>query len=187
MSTKLCLWEFAWPWRWWSTYQPWRKHKQFNLRSNYKGVCFGAWTSNFAQSITKNLYFQLSCLACGEMIAEERFLTTLRMLDACISLTCSIVSPSRVRQLHGWPNVCHWGRGSLRAVIVISAEIVSRKVYHGLPRQCSRILYCLTARYLQSLRPKLHICAACCSESKMELIVQLWICLAITAKLAPTE
>jgi len=31
--------------------------------------------------------------------------------------------------------------------------------------------YCIEARYLWCLRPKLHICAAYCSDSQMELIV----------------
>jgi len=44
-------------------------------------------------------------------------------------------------------------------------------MYHGYLRQSSRILYCIEARYLWCLRPKLHICAACCSDSKMEVIV----------------
>jgi len=43
------------------------------------------------------------------------------------------------------------------------------KIYYGYLRQSSRILYCIKARYLWCLRPKLPICAACCSESKMEL------------------
>jgi len=34
----------------------------------------------------------------------------------------------------------------------------------------SLILYCIAARYLWCLRPKLHICAACCSDSLIELI-----------------
>jgi len=35
------------------------------------------------------------------------------------------------------------------------------------------ILYCIAARYLLCLRPKLHIYAACCSDSQMELIAWL--------------
>jgi len=31
-------------------------------------------------------------------------------------------------------------------------------------------LDCIATRYLWCLRPKLHICAACCSDSQMELI-----------------
>jgi len=45
------------------------------------------------------------------------------------------------------------------------------KLYHGLLKQSSRNLYCIEARNLWCLRPKLHICSACCSDSKMELIV----------------
>jgi len=32
-----------------------------------------------------------------------------------------------------------------------------------------RILYCIEERYLWCLWPKLHICTACYSDSKMEL------------------
>jgi len=35
----------------------------------------------------------------------------------------------------------------------------------------SLILYCIAARYVWCLRPKLHIWAACCSDTQMELIV----------------
>jgi len=42
-------------------------------------------------------------------------------------------------------------------------------MYYGYLRQSSRVLYYIEARYLWCLRPKLHICAACCSGSKMEL------------------
>jgi len=40
-------------------------------------------------------------------------------------------------------------------------------------RWSSLILYCIAATYLCCLRPKLHICVACCSDSQMELIEQL--------------
>jgi len=43
------------------------------------------------------------------------------------------------------------------------------KMYCGYLRQLSRILYCMEARYLWCLRTKLHICAPCYSDSKMEL------------------
>jgi len=38
------------------------------------------------------------------------------------------------------------------------------------PSQSSLILYCcISVAYHWCLRPKLHICAACCSDSQMEL------------------
>jgi len=45
------------------------------------------------------------------------------------------------------------------------------KMYYGLLRQSSRILYCKEARSLWCLRTKLHICAAWFSHRKMELIM----------------
>jgi len=42
-------------------------------------------------------------------------------------------------------------------------------LYYGLIKQSSRILHCIEATYLWCLRPKLQICAACCSDNKMEL------------------
>ena len=45
-----------------------------------------------------------------------------------------------------------------------------KKMYHVQASESSLILYCIATRYLWCLRPKLHICVACCLDSQMQLL-----------------
>ena len=58
-------------------------------------------------------------------------------------------------------------------LINVFVKWLLQKMYYVQPRKSSLILDCIATRNLWCLRPKLHICTACCSDSHMELIVQL--------------